>query len=136
MTDCDHAAASINAEEFCETLKFIHQKGWSPGTGGNFSFVYSQSPLILKMAPSGIDKGMVMPDHLICVNSDRQVVDGQGKASAETAIHLSIINTLEARVVLHGHSIFNTLLSDLFLPQGCLEITGYEMLKGVIVLLF
>jgi methylthioribulose-1-phosphate dehydratase len=112
-------------------IQDIHTKGWAPGTGGNFSQVIQRDPLRLLMAPSGVDKGLVQPGDLIEVDAQGQVVDGEGKASAETLLHLAIVEVAGAGAVLHTHSVFNTLLSMHYAPQGAIAIAGYEMLKGL-----
>jgi methylthioribulose-1-phosphate dehydratase len=108
----------------------IHRKGWATGTGGNFSLVIRRDPLVLLMAPSGVDKGLVLPEDLIEVDSEAQVISGNGKASAETFLHLAIAKT-GAGAILHTHSLFNTLLSDLFVSNGEVLFCGTEMLKGL-----
>lgn len=112
-------------------IEDIHRKGWATGTGGNFSAVSSQHPLLLLMAPSGVDKGLVDPTDLIEVNHQGQVLTGKGKASAETQVHITIVEETGAGGVLHTHSVFNTLLSVYYAGQGKIVLSGYEMLKGL-----
>ena len=118
----------------------IHRRGWCDGTGGNFSCVLERHPLTLLMAPSGVDKGRVNPNELIQVNQHAQVVSGRGRASAETLLHLAIIQTTGAGAVLHTHSQAATLLSSHFnriqrsaQPENShgLELSDLEMLKGL-----
>lgn len=109
----------------------IHSKGWATGTGGNFSAVASRDPLTLLMAPSGVDKGRVAPSDLIEVNQQGDVIVGTGKSSAETLLHLAIVEATGAGAVLHTHSVFNTLLSVVYAAQGTVTLAGYEMLKGL-----
>ncbi|GAB4384876.1 MAG: methylthioribulose 1-phosphate dehydratase [Elainellaceae cyanobacterium] len=109
----------------------IHHKGWATGTGGNFSAVLNRQPLQLLMAPSGVDKGLVQPTDLIEVNAQAEVTQGEGRSSAETLLHLAIVEETGAGAVLHTHSVFNTLLSEHYLAQGQLTLSGYEMLKGL-----
>jgi methylthioribulose-1-phosphate dehydratase len=90
----------------------IHQRGWCDGTGGNFSCVLKQEPLLLLMAPSGVDKGRVRPQELIVVDGEGQVRRGSGRASAETLLHLAIVKETGAGAVLHTHSQAGTLLSQ------------------------
>jgi ribulose-5-phosphate 4-epimerase/fuculose-1-phosphate aldolase len=97
----------------CQVISAIHQRGWCDGTGGNFSTVLCSEPLALLMAPSGVDKRSLEPAELIVVNGDGQVISGNGKASAETLLHLTIIATTRAGAVLHTHSQAATLLSRL-----------------------
>lgn len=112
-------------------IRDIHQKGWATGTGGNFSAVLSREPLSLLMAPSGVDKGLVQPAELITVNAEAEVIHGDGRASAETLLHLAIVQKAGAGAVLHTHSVFNTLLSEHYLDQQQIVLSGYEMLKGL-----
>ena len=118
----------------------IHRRGWCDGTGGNFSCVMERQPLRLLMAPSGVDKGRVQPQELITVDGNGDVVDGHGKASAETALHLAIVQTCGAGAVLHTHSQAGTLLSQWVLRrdpmtlasgEGHLELRDLEMIKGL-----
>ena len=99
-------------EELCEAMAAIHQRGWCDGTGGNFSCVLKQEPLLLLMAPSGVDKGKVQPQELIVVDGEGQVRRGSGRASAETLLHLAIVKETGAGAVLHTHSQAGTLLSQ------------------------
>lgn len=118
----------------------IHRRGWCDGTGGNFSCVMERQPLALLMAPSGVDKGRVQPEALITVDGEGRVVAGDGRASAETALHLAIVQACGAGAVLHTHSQAGTLLSQWALRkdprtqasgEGVLELEGLEMLKGL-----
>jgi methylthioribulose-1-phosphate dehydratase len=99
-------------EELCEAMAAIHQRGWCDGTGGNFSCVLKREPLLLLMAPSGVDKGRVQPQELIVVDGEGQVRLGSGRASAETLLHLAIVKETGAGAVLHTHSQAGTLLSQ------------------------
>jgi methylthioribulose-1-phosphate dehydratase len=61
----------------------------------------------------------------------KPTADGQPKSSAETLLHVVAASQPEVGAVLHTHSIWSTLLSDFYHPQGGFEIAGYEMLKGL-----
>ncbi len=112
----------------------LHARGWCDGTGGNFSCVLARDPVTLLMAPSGVDKGSVPPERLIEVDAAGTVVAGEGRASAETLLHLEIVARTGAGAVLHTHSQAATLLSDWCLGDemsGSLRLQGLEMLKGL-----
>ena len=112
-------------------MQGIHQRGWCNGTGGNFSVVQQHHPLQLLMAPSGVDKGEVHADQLIVVDEAGNVVNGGGKASAETALHLRIVKANKAGAVLHTHSVPGTVLSRHYEDKGGIALEGWEMLKGL-----
>ena len=117
----------------------IDRRGWCDGTGGNFSCVLRRQPLALLMAPSGVGKGGLKPCDLIVVNDKAEVIEGKGRASAETLLHLAIVAQTKAGAVLHTHSQAATLLSRLAKFKGDpleaqgwqLTIKGLEMLKGL-----
>jgi len=115
-------------DQLAELVRQIHAKGWSPGTGGNYSVRLPGQPLRLLITPSGIDKGTVSPDQLLELGSNGLVIHGEGKPSAETLIHLTIMRIGGAGAVLHTHTIWNTLMG---LEGDGLYLEGYEMLKGL-----
>ena len=124
------------AQQLSAAMAAIHRRGWCDGTGGNFSCVLQRQPLQLLMAPSGVDKGCVAPEALIVVDARGGVLRGEGKASAETQLHLALVETCGAGAVLHTHSQAGTLLSQHYAPSGGrsvahLSLHDLEMLKGL-----
>lgn len=125
------------ARQLSDAMAAIHRRGWCDGTGGNFSCVLSREPLLLLMAPSGVDKGGVADTDLIVVDDAARVRRGSGRASAETLLHLAIVQETGAGAVLHTHSQAGTLLSRHYGPLppgegvGQLELADLEMLKGL-----
>ena len=124
-------ASQTQREWLTEVMRGIHQRGWCDGTGGNFSVVLKHQPLQLLMAPSGVDKGKVRPDQLIVVDDACNVINGEGKASAETELHQRIIEATQAGAVLHTHSVPATVLSRHYETTGGMALDGWEMLKGL-----
>jgi methylthioribulose-1-phosphate dehydratase len=59
------------------------------------------------------------------------VSDHLAKPSDESPLHVRIVKERGAGAVIHTHSIWNTILSDLHAADGGLAIEGYEMLKGL-----
>ena len=105
-------------------------RGWVLGTSGNFSAVLDRDPLRLAITRSGTHKGELTPGDIL-EYGDGRVLRGDGSASAETALHLEIVEARGAGCVLHTHSIWSTLLSHRYGEDGGLAISGYEMLKGL-----
>ena len=119
-------------QELIEIGRMFHDRNWSLGTSSNYSVVLRRDPLQLLITASGRDKRSLN-------QSDFVIVDEQARAlnkampvpSAETWLHVVCAQTMGAGAVLHTHSVWSTILSDLFFPQGSLPIKGYEMLKGL-----
>jgi len=112
--------------------KSFHARGWLVGTSGNLSAVVQREPLQIAMSPSGVDKGELRPDQLLSIDEHARIV-GQhgGKPSDESLLHIRIVKERGAGAVLHTHSIWNTILSDVYAADGGIKIEGYEMLKGL-----
>lgn len=110
----------------------FYRRGWVLGTSGNFSATLSRQPFDLCITASGNDKGALDQSKFLTVDADGAVTSGSGKPSAETSIHLTIYRMLEnTSAILHTHSVWGTILSDVFFERGAIEIEGYEMLKGL-----
>ena len=126
---------SSNFSEIAATLaataKALHARGWLLGTSGNLSAVVQAEPLLLAMSPSGVDKGELTAEQILLVDEHAHIVNGAAKPSDETLLHIEIVRARQAGAVLHTHSIWNTIISDLFAAERGLAIEGYEMLKGL-----
>ncbi|QGJ68974.1 Methylthioribulose-1-phosphate dehydratase [Planctomycetales bacterium 10988] len=112
---------------------FFHQRGWSVGTSSNYSVLLQQDPLQLLLTASGKDKGKLSRSDFVVVDAEGKGMDPRfPKPSAETLLHVAIAEELsEVGAILHTHSIWGTLLSDLYFKEGGFSIEGYEMLKGL-----
>jgi methylthioribulose-1-phosphate dehydratase len=127
---------SVNLPELASSLasvaKSLHARGWLLGTSGNLSAVVQREPLHLAMSPSGIDKGELTPQQVLTIDEHAKVISDHGvKPSDESLLHICIVKQRGAGAVLHTHSVWNTMLSDLFSAEGGVNIQGYEMLKGL-----
>lgn len=109
----------------------FHLRGWVLGTSGNFSAVLHREPLLLAITSTGSDKGHLSAEQILEVNESLTVFRGEGRPSAETALHLAIVRGRQAGAVLHTHSVWSTVLSGSHAAKGGVAIEGYEMLKGL-----
>jgi methylthioribulose-1-phosphate dehydratase len=119
------------AVALAETGRAFYGRGWTLGTSGNFSAVLRREPLRLLMTSSGLDKGTLAAKQFVEVDAHGAVLRGAGKPSAEALLHLAVAQVRGAGAILHTHSVWSTLLSDLHASEGGLAISGYEMLKGL-----
>ena len=116
-------------EEIASTIREYNSKGWSPATSTNYSFKFENSDIFVSR--SGVDKSKF-------IASDFITVDNSGKPtgefihstpSAETLIHCVLYDLFpETGVVLHSHSVYPVLISNL--EKNGIQFEGYEVQKG------
>lgn len=116
--------------------KGFYARGWLMGTSGNLSAVVEREPLRLAITASGVDKGELRAEQVLVVDESVRVLSASTagastKPSDESLLHVRIVKERGAGAVLHTHSIWNTIFSELRATQGGIQIEGYEMLKGL-----
>ena len=122
---------SAAAEGLAAIGRAFYGRRWVLGTSGNFSAVVSREPLRLAITSSSVDKGELRADHILQIDAEANVLEGSGRPSAESLLHLTVVRLREAGAVLHTHSVWSNILSDAYAADGGLSIEGYEMLKGL-----
>lgn len=112
--------------------QLFYQRDWSLGTSSNYSVVVQRDPLLLLITASGKDKRSLSRDDFVLVDETGSPTDASlPKPSAETLLHVVAAQQPNVGAVLHTHSVWGTILSDLGFASGGLAIEGYEMLKGL-----
>ncbi|MFQ5663876.1 MAG: methylthioribulose 1-phosphate dehydratase [Terriglobia bacterium] len=106
-------------------------RGWALGTSGNFSAVVGHHPFRLAITATGVDKGQLTAKQVVQVDAYGKLAAGSGQPSSETQLHLMVARVRQAGAVLHTHSLWSTILSEVHAGEGGLLIEGYEMLKGL-----
>ena len=120
------------AETIVSLASAFHARGWMLGTSGNLSAVVEREPLRLAITPSGADKGELAPNQILLIDQECQVLNALGgNPSDESPLHVMIAQTKNAGAVLHTHSVWSTILSEKHSSNAVLELTGFEMLKGL-----
>jgi methylthioribulose-1-phosphate dehydratase len=124
------------ARAFREIGRDFHTRGWVLGTSGNFSTVLSRKPLRLVITASSVSKGDIRPADVLLVGANGARVGKSGnrsglRPSAETALHVAVVQSQRAGAVLHTHSVWSTMLSELYSAERGLRLSGFEMLKGL-----
>jgi methylthioribulose-1-phosphate dehydratase len=115
-----------------ECGRLFHQRGWSVGTSSNYSVVLNHKPIELIITASGKDKGRLEATDFVHIGADGKPIEpDQPKSSAETLLHVALAELRSVGCVLHTHSVWSTILSDHFFKQGMIELSGFEMLKGL-----
>jgi methylthioribulose-1-phosphate dehydratase len=119
------------AAELARIGREFHSRGWAFGTSGNYSGVLRRNPLRLIITSSGLDKSALRAGDFLQIDEQANVLAGSGRPSAETLLHIGVARARNAGCILHTHSVWSTILSERHASKRVLEISGYEMLKGL-----
>jgi methylthioribulose-1-phosphate dehydratase len=93
--------------------------------------VVSRAPVRLAITESSVPKGGLTSKQILQVD-ERGVPtrSSAGLPSAETLLHCVIARERGAGAVLHTHSVWSTVLSEVHAGAGGLAVSGFEMQKG------
>jgi methylthioribulose-1-phosphate dehydratase len=122
------------AEQLVNVSRNFAAKGWFPATSGNLSVKLSQEPLMFGVTASGRDKENLTIHDILFVDGDSKALESTLlKPSAETLVHAEVYKKIGggAGSVLHVHTIYNNLISEIFAEQGYVEISDMELIKGL-----
>ena len=131
LNPAESPVLSTVAEELCRAGRRFDERGWVFGTSGNFSAVIDRDPLRLAITPSAAFKGELKPADILEMDERGDRHQRDGAAVGRGALHVEIVRARGAGAVLHTHSVWSTLLSDVHAAAGGFAIEGYEMLKGL-----
>jgi L-fuculose-phosphate aldolase len=122
--------------EICTAGRWIHSRAFVASTDGNIS-VRLDSRRVLT-SPTGISKGLMLPDDLVVTDMKGRKLAGRREASSELAMHLLIYaRRPDVNAVCHAHPPIATahaaaglplnkaLLSELVIALGCIPVARY-----------
>lgn len=120
--------------KLCALAKVLGDRGWLPATSGNLSAMITREPLAFVVTRSGADKQRLAGEDLLTVGPDAQLLEpsAQGyRPSAEASVHGKIYEKLHCGAILHVHTLYNNLCSQLFWADRTMVITDHELLKAL-----
>jgi methylthioribulose-1-phosphate dehydratase len=110
-------------------------RGFFPGTSGNLSMrvgPYSPDEFFFAVTASGKDKSKSTPEDFLFVDQNGKPCETTTlKPSAETVIHNEIYRLTGCGAIFHIHSIYNSLVSELFWERRAVPVEGVELIKGL-----
>ena len=115
--------------ELVQLIRILNERGWSPATSTNYSFVDEQQQIWLSR--SGVNKANFTEQDFMTIdeNGVGTALFHGTKPSDETQIHLWIYrNFPHTKVILHSHSKYPVLVAQF--NEHFLPIQGYELQKG------
>jgi methylthioribulose-1-phosphate dehydratase len=117
------------AREIVANTRELSALGWTPATSSNFSMRLDVRTVAITV--SGKDKGKLTEDDIMVVDWDGKAVGSDHRPSAETLLHTQLYRRYpDVNVVLHTHSLNQTIASRYFAPAGHVRLEGYELLKA------
>jgi L-fuculose-phosphate aldolase len=122
--------------DICLVGRWIHERGFVAATDGNISV--RLDPQRVLTSPTGISKGMMLPDDLVVTDMDGRKLSGRRNPSSELAMHLLIYRRRpDVHAVVHAHPPVATgyaaagiplnkaLISEVVLALGCIPVARY-----------
>jgi L-fuculose-phosphate aldolase len=83
-------------------------KGITVGTWGNISFRDPETNLVY-ISPSGMDYSRIQPQHVVVMDLDLNIIDGEAEPSIEKHMHVAVYNARkDVNAVIHTHPIYST----------------------------
>lgn len=96
-------------KEIIKTGILLSEKGLIQGTGGNISFRTEKGIFI---TPSGMDYRALVPEDLVLLDPEGNVIEGERKPSIEKEMHMKVYKSRkDINAVIHTHSVYATALA-------------------------
>ncbi|UHA73007.1 methylthioribulose 1-phosphate dehydratase [Paenibacillus sp. 481] len=138
MTTTDLTLTLEQKQRALQELRSIKEqfaaRNWFPGTSGNLSIRVGDiqdERFQFAITASGKDKSVHTPEDFLFVNEHGTATETTGlKPSAETLIHCEIYRMTGCGAIFHVHTIWNTIVSDLFWERGAVPVQGVELIKA------
>ena len=94
--------------EVCDANLKLVEYGLVILTWGNVSAIDRESGLVV-IKPSGVSYDIMQPEHMVVVDLDGKVVEGDYRPSSDTDTHVEIYKSFDTGAVVHTHSKWATI---------------------------
>ena len=111
------------------------EKGITVGTWGNISARDPETGLIY-ISPSGMDYESIKPQHVVVMDKDLEIIEGEAEPSIEKHMHAAVYKAREdVNAVIHTHPTYSTVFGVTDTPlkavsEDFVQIVGDEVLIG------
>ncbi|MCL6452075.1 MAG: methylthioribulose 1-phosphate dehydratase [Alicyclobacillus sp.] len=107
------------------------RKGWLPATSGNLSVRVSGTTDFC-VTRSGADKQRLATADVLWLDASGQPREATAyRPSAETVVHQRLYAALDCGAIVHVHTVFNNLASELWFQRGGVDLAEHELLKAL-----
>ncbi len=84
------------------------EKGITVGTWGNLSVRDPETNLVY-ISPSGMEYSKIQPQHVVVMDTNLNIIDGEAEPSIEKHMHIAVYNARDdVNAVIHTHPIYST----------------------------
>lgn len=120
------------ADAVVELANTVAAKGWLPATSGNLSVRFQDNPLVFAITRSGADKTKLLASDVLFVNEESRPIEATShRPSAETGVHARLYRKFECQSILHVHTVYNNVVSQIHFANGGVHFTDHELLKAL-----
>ncbi|KAF0094865.1 MAG: putative Class II Aldolase and Adducin N-terminal domain [Puniceicoccaceae bacterium 5H] len=117
-------------EECCEANRQLPKTGLVDLTFGNVS-VLDRDARVFAIKPSGVPYGELRPEHMVLVDLEGKVVEGDLRPSSDTPTHRCLFRSFgNIRSVVHTHSRYAVSFAQAQKPIPCLGTTHADHFYG------
>ena len=125
------SASEKARRDIVEFGKRMYNRGFANANDGNLSARVSENAAWV--TPTGVSKGFLTEDMLVLVDLDGNVLEGTGKPSSETKMHLALYkNAPNILAVTHAHPPVATTFAAAGLPLDEALVQEAVVLLGVV----
>ena len=118
-------------KEICEVGHALYNLGFVAANDGNISVKVGENEFYC--TPTGVSKGYMTEDQLVCVDLDGTILEGTAKPSSESKMHLRVYReNPEVGSVVHAHPIAATTFSIARIPLDVALMTESVIGLGVV----
>ena len=120
-------------QHIIEIGRRMYERGFVSSNDGNISIKTGDDRLWV--TPSGVSKGYMTEEMLICTDMQGKVLEGSSKPSSELKMHLRVyIENPEVKAVVHAHPIAATSFAIAGIPLDAALMTESVLGLGVVPL--
>lgn len=130
------------AEEVVFLASFCGEKGWLPATSGNLSVrvrlredgssATQAGKFQFAITRSGADKTRLTVEDVLLVDDELNILSSNTfKSSAETIVHAKLYEQFDCGSIVHVHTVWNNLISELNGDEGGFFVDNHELLKAL-----
>ena len=118
-------------EEILEAGRRVYSKGFVASTDGNISARIDDKRILI--TPTGVCKGFMNPEDLIIVDLDGKLIEGNGRPSSETGMHVGIYkDRSDVNSVCHTHPPYATAFAVAGIPLDKMALQEVIIVLGKI----